>query len=163
MRKKKKIKQPNWDLIRSKMIKYVTNVLQKKWQTPVILDVYEFRKIPQMSKDCEGMVTFFIQEGEVYIESVLLKKCSKEKMVFTLSHELGHILDFIKLSSKEISLLKEIKYGTRNKKDRRMLYEKEKRACSEGLSLLQQVVGLPASYLEKYLAWRQNLLGCIVA
>lgn len=159
---KKKIKQPNWDLIRNKMVKYVTDVLQKKWQTPIILDVYEFRKIPQMGEGCEGLVMFFIQDGELYIESVLLKKGAKEKMIYVLSHELGHILDFVKFSSKELSLLKEVKYDTCNKKDRRILYEKEKRACSEGLRLLQQM-GLPTSYLERYLVWRQNLLGCIIS
>ena len=160
MKKKKKVKQPNWDLIRDKMIRYVTDILQKKWQTPIILDVYEFKEIPQMGEGCEGLVTFFIQDGELYIESVLLKKGSKEKMIYILSHELGHILDFVKFSSKELSLLKEIRYNTCNKEDRRILYEKEKRACSEGLGLLQQM-GLPTSYLERYLAWRRILLGFV--
>lgn len=160
MRKKKKIKQLNWDLIRNKMVKHVTSVLQKKWQTPIILDIYEFRKIPWVKESCDGLFTCFIQDGELYIDHIVLKKQSKEKTLYSLAHELGHILDFINFKLNELLRAKNISYGVRDKRNRRILFEREKRACSIGFDLLQQA-GLSVSYLERYLVWRQILLSYI--
>lgn len=156
---KKKIKQPNWDLIRNKMVKYVTDVLQKKWQTPIILDVYEFRKIPWVEESCDGLFTCFIQDGELYIDHIVLRKQSREEMLYTLAHELGHVLDLINF--KPGDHIKGIGYNVRDKRSKRILFEREKRACSIGFDLLQRT-GLPVSYLEKYLAQRQTLLSCVV-
>jgi hypothetical protein len=159
--KKKKKTIPNWDLIKYRMMTVVENILQERWHVPVALDIYEFsNKLPiKNEKNIDGFVGFFMMNNELYIDFIAVRKHkTKEHKTFIIAHELGHILDFLETGSSggiEIDSLA-------IQQDRRIFWECEKRAFSNGYELLK-MVRTPAHYLEKFINSRTKSLGFIIS
>lgn len=172
MKRKKSKKRPNWDLIRDRMMEYVVDALTERWNIPIILDVFEYKQIPLAKVKIDGCVgCIFDSDGEVYIDHIAIRKQSKENSVYTLAHECGHIMDFLNLNPEELIEYSKIHGITgvlgRSKqptaREKRILFEGEKRAYSEGLELLKQAGLIDEYYLYRYLESRQKEIFLIMA
>lgn len=152
----------NWDLVRDKMIKDTADEISKTLGVPITLDIFEDDKIPEVPADCGGFVVCIItKEGEFYIDHIFLRRQSKEKMAYTLAHELGHIKDFVKLKAQDlidVTLFERSGVSKLSLHGRRVVWESEKRAFSEGLTLLQKAGVVHNYYLQRFLQFRRDSL-----
>ena len=167
MKRKRKIKkksQIDWDKIQNRMVKYVTDILQKKWKTPVILDVYELdiKDVDMKKKRCDGFVGFLAESNEIYLDFICVRKQkNKEYKTYIIAHELGHVLDFVEWSPSKTEFHDINDNSVLNKRNKRVLYEREKRAHSKGFDLLKKVK-LPIYYLERFIEYRSMHLASMV-
>lgn len=162
MKRKKKIKkrQIDWDKVQSRMVKYVTDFLQKKWKTPIILDVYELDI--KNTDACDGFIGFLAENNEVYLNFIgVQKRRTKEHKTYIIVHELGHILDFVELPllKTECHIIDD--YSVLNKRNKRVLFEREKRAHSKGFDLLKKAK-VPVYYLERFIEFRSMSLVVLI-
>ncbi|MCK4359178.1 MAG: hypothetical protein KAW92_10650 [Candidatus Cloacimonetes bacterium] len=163
-RKIKKRRQIDWDKVKDRMVKYVTDVLQEKWKTPIILDVYELNieDVSMKKKSYDGFVGFLAENNEVYINFIgVRKQRNKEYKTYVIAHELGHVLDFIELTPLKTEFHVINDSSVLNKRNKRVLYEREKRAHSKGFDLLKRA-GVYSYYLERFVEYRSMHLAAMV-